>query len=226
VTLRRLEEGGVVKKRDFRKEFLRVVKFDDAAKSVALEMFAKTGRISDAAMIAGVSSSTIREHLNRDPDFLAAWEIAREQYCDHVTALVEKRGFEGIEEPILGGKYKDQVVAHKRVFSDSLAMMHAKRYVPEYREKQQLDMTVTGGVLAVASSFTNTKGGLRDWKHEYGGNYEPGSIQPEPPPAIPNREVEDVRSVEGSGELSSGDGTAVPGERAADAESSDGPAVG
>ena len=219
MTLKRLDEGGVVKKRDFRKEFLRVMKFDDAAKSMSLEMFAKTGRISDAAMIAGVSVTTVRDHLNRDQDFSAAWEIARQQYCDHVTALVEKRGFEGIEEPILGGKYKDEVVAHKRVFSDSLAMMHAKRYVPEYREKQQLDMTVTGGVLAVASSFNNTARGLKDWKREYGGDYEPGSIRPEPPPGLPKREVLDVGSVEGAGELSSGDGTAVPGERASDAES-------
>ena len=226
MTLKRLDEGGVVKKRDFRKEFLRVVKFDDAAKSMSLEMFSKTGRMSDAAMIAGVSSSTIRDHLSRDQEFSAAWEIAREQYCDHVTALVEKRGFEGIEEPILGGKYKDEVVAHKRVFSDSLAMMHAKRYVPEYREKQQLDMTVTGGVLAVASSFNNTDRGLKDWKREYGGDYEPGSIKPEPPPGIPNQEIVDVGSVEGAGERTSGDGTAVPGERPADAEPKDQGEVG
>lgn len=226
MTLRRLDECGVVKKRDFRKEFLRVLKFDDAAKSMSLEMFSKTGRMSDAAMVAGVSASTIREHLSRDQEFSAAWEIAREQYCDHVTALVEKRGFEGIEEPILGGKYKDEVVAHKRIYSDSLAMMHAKRYVPEYREKQQMDLTVTGGVLAVASSFGNTANGLKDWKREYGGDYEPGSIKPEPPPGLPEREVLDVGSVEGAGELSSGDGTAVSGERAVDGEPKDKGEVG
>lgn len=207
---------GVVTKKNYRDKYIKTTVFDDGAKGLALDMFAKTGRVTDAAMVAGVTTSTIKNHLERDPDFAQAWEIARQEYADYVTSLIEERAFKGIEEPIIGGKFRDQVVAHKRVFSDSLAMMHAKRYVEEYRDKQQLDVSVAGGVLAVASPMPNTPRGIHEWKNTYGGHYTPGSILPEPPPRLP--ENRDERSVEGAGEQPTGSGSAVPGERPADAE--------
>ena len=215
---------GVVSKKDYRKKYLTRTAFDDGAKGVALDMFAKTGRVTDAAMVAGVSSSTVRNHLERDPEFAQAWEIARQEYADYVTGLIEERAFKGIEEPIIGGKFRDQVVAHKRVFSDSLAMMHAKRYVEEYRERQQLDVSVAGGVLAVASPMPNTDSGTRKWKKLYSGEYEPGSIKPEPPPRI--SEASDERQVEGAGEQPPAGGSTVPGEGPAIPESEDWGAVG
>ena len=215
---------GVVSKKDYRKKYLSKTVFDDGAKGVALDMFAKTGRVTDAAMVAGVSTSTVRSHLERDPEFAQAWEIARQEYADYVTSLIEERAFKGVEEPIIGGKFRDQVVAHKRVFSDSLAMMHAKRYVEEYREKQQLDVSVAGGVLAVASPMPNSPKGLKEWKSLYAGEYEPGSIKPESPPRMV--EKQDERQVEGSGEQRSGCGSAVPSERPTVPESEDWGAVG
>ena len=215
---------GVVRKKDYRDRFLSTTVFDDGAKGVALDMFSKTGRVTDAAMVAGVSTSTVKRHLERDSEFAQAWEIARQEYADYVTGLIEERAFKGIEEPIIGGKFRDQVVAHKRVFSDSLAMMHAKRYVGEYREWQQLDVSVAGGVLAVASPMPNSPDGVKQWKKLYAGEYEPGSIKPEPPPRLP--EKRDERPTEGSGEQPSEGGSSVPGERPPVPEFADWGAVG
>ena len=190
----------VMKKTDYRDKYLTVTVFDDSAKGLALDIFAKTGRITDAASVAGVSITTVRSHLQKNPEFAQAWEIAREQYADHVTSLIEERAFTGIEEPIIGGRHRDEVVGHKRIYSDSLAVMHAKRYVEAYRERQQLDLTVNGGVLAVASSMPATAKGLKEWNALYGGDYEPGSILPEPPPRITKKEdngTEPTESIEG-----------------------------
>lgn len=215
---------GVVSKKDYRKKYLTRATFDDGAKGVALDMFAKTGRLTDAAMVAGVSGTTVRSHLEQDPDFAQAWEAARQEYADYVTGLIEERAFKGVDEPIIGGKFRDQVVAHKKVFSDSLAIMHAKRYVEEYREKQQLDVSVAGGVLAVASPMPNSPAGLEKWKNLYAGEYVPGSIKPEAPPRL--AEKPDERPNEGAGELSSEGGSAVPSECPPVQESPDWGAVG
>ena len=212
----------VIKKPDYRDKYLRVTSFDDSAKGLSLDIFAKTGRITDAASAAGVSISTIRSHLQKNPEFAQAWEIAQEQYSDHVTSLIEERAFTGIEEPIIGGRHRDEVVGHKRTYSDSLAVLHAKRYVPAYRERQQLDVSVSGGVLAVSSAMPNTANGRREWNSLYGGDYEPGSILPEPPPRITKQEdVIDVNptpppeSLEGT---TSAGGEAVECPRESDTE--------
>jgi len=191
---------GVVRKADFRDRYLKVTHFDDGAKGLALDVFAATGRISDAAIAGGVSVTTVRAHLEKNSEFAQAWEIARQEYADKITGLIEERAFIGIEEPIIGGKFRDEVVGHKKVYSDSLAVMHAKRFVEEYREKQQVDVAISGGVLAVATSMPGTDRGNKDWATLYNGEYEPGSILPEAPPALPDKDALDDRSIEGTGE--------------------------
>ena len=186
----------------YKERYLKVSLFDDAAKGLALDVMARTGRMSDAAQAAGVSRTTVRTHIEKDPDFAQAWEIARQEYADRITSLIEERAFIGMEEPIIGGKFRDEVVGHKRVYSDSLAVMHAKRYVEEYREKQQLDVSMVGGVLAVAASIPNSQSGHYLWDELYGKDYEPGSIKPEPPPRIQDKDIEDGGPSEGTGEQS------------------------
>jgi hypothetical protein len=184
----------------YKDRYLKVCMFDDAAKGLALDVMARTGRMSDAAKAAGVSLTTVKNHISKDNEFAQAWEVARQEYADHITSLIEERAFIGMEEPIIGGKFRDQVVGTKRVYSDSLAVMHAKRYVEEYREKQQLDVSIAGGVLAVATSMPNSESGNKQWNELYDQPYEPGSIKPETPPRIPDKDEQDERSTEGAGE--------------------------
>ena len=199
---------GVARKADFRDRYLKVTHFDDGAKGVALDIMSQTGRISDAAMAGGVSVATVRSHMEKSSEFAQAWEVARQVYADKITSLIEERAFVGIEEPIIGGKFRDEVVGTKRVYSDSLDVLHAKRYVSEYREKQQVDVAIVGGVLAVATSMPNTERGAKDWDKLYNGEYQPGEIKPEAPPALPEKkEPDDVayRSAQRAAELEGGD---------------------
>lgn len=194
------EPGGVVTVKPehlpkYRQRYLDVSVFDETTKEVFLDTIAKHGRVMDACRAAGISHATFRKHLSVDPEFSGAYEVARQEYADYVTSEIERRALHGVEKPIFGGKYKDEQVGVEVVYSDSLAVMHAKRYVPEYREKQQIDVAVTGGVLAVAASLPNSSKGTKAWKAEYGGEYLPGEIECIAPP---NREALNVEQVEES----------------------------
>lgn len=181
------QPGGTVRVRGnaptaYRERFLSNSVFDDSRKAIFLDFIAENGRVTDACRAAGVSSSTVRRHVEMDPDFAEAYDHAKQAYADYVTSVVERRALDGTREPIMGGRFKDQVVGHKVVYETPLTIMHAKRYVPEYRDRQQVDVSVTGGVLAVASALPGTDSGQKDWNAMYGGEYTPGSIECVPPP--------------------------------------------
>lgn len=125
--------------------------FTDERKDRALEAYAESGVIYLAAASSGVSCETIRQHLRTDELFAEAWEEAHRAYCAAVVAEVHRRGVEGTLEPVIGrvGKDTDDVITYVRRYSDRLLEFEAKRHMPEYRDKQQVDMNVTGGVLVV-----------------------------------------------------------------------------
>lgn len=188
------QPGGTVRVRgnttaSYRERYLAVSIFDETRKNIFLNFIAENGRVMDACKAAGVSSSTVRKHVETDPEFAEAYDHAKQEYADYVTSVVERRALEGTKEPIMGGRFKDEIVGHRLVYETPLTIMHAKRYVPEYRERQQVDVAVTGGVLAVASSLPEGPSGTRSWNALYGGDYVPGEIECLPPP---ERNIADV----------------------------------
>ncbi len=188
------QPGGTVRVRgngtpSYRDRYLANSVFDETRKNIFLNFIAEHGRVMDACKAAGVSSTTVRKHVETDPEFAEAYDHAKQEYADYVTSVVERRALEGTPEPIMGGKFKDQIVGHKVVYETPLTIMHAKRYVPEYRERQQVDVAVTGGVLAVASALSDTASGTKEWSGLYGGEYTPGSIECLPPPARGEKDV-------------------------------------
>lgn len=126
-------------------------RFTDAAKDRALAAFAQSGVKYLAAAAAGVSGETVRQHLRTDEVFAEAWEDAYGEYQARLVAEIHRRGVEGTLEPVIGrvGKDEDGVITYVRRYSDRLLEFEAKRHMPEYRDKQQVDMNVTGGVLVV-----------------------------------------------------------------------------
>lgn len=213
------QPGGTVRVRgnvtaSYRERYLAVSVFDETRKNIFLDFIAEHGRVMDACKAAGVSSSTVRKHVDTDPEFAEAYDHAKQEYADYVTSVVERRAMEGTKEPIMGGRFKDEIVGHKIVYETPLTIMHAKRYVPEYRERQQVDVAVTGGVLAVASSLPDGPNGTKSWNALYGGDYVPGEIECLPPPERNNTDVgieesggQDGRSTDASsGQVGAGHG--------------------
>jgi hypothetical protein len=130
------------------------LKFDDDAKQRFLDDFAEHGLMWHAANAAGVHVTTVGGHLDNDPEFMQAFQEAKAQYADNIVAHHRRLCLKGVEEPIVGGPDKDEVIAHKVTYPTNLIAMELKRMEPEYKDKTEVDMTVNGGVLVAPSQMT------------------------------------------------------------------------
>lgn len=138
--------------------------FDQDAKDRVCRTIAETGRMYFAAKACGFCSQTVKDHFKHDPEFKAAYDEAMGQYRDSLEEEIHRRAMEGVEEPIIGGKNKNEVVCTVTRYSDRLLELHAKRHISEYREKQ-MDINVgQGGVLVVGEALTE-----EEWQEKYGG---------------------------------------------------------
>lgn len=125
------------------------LKFDDVQKGIYLNVLRKTGERGTAAKAAGVSRETVNRHRNEDVEFANAWDEAWEDYCDVIHRHAFKVAVDGVDEPLLGGKFKDEVVAYKRTFATNILAMEMRRTNAEYKERQEIDVNQKGGVLIV-----------------------------------------------------------------------------
>ena len=130
------------------------IKFDDDAKEVFLGEFEQHGRIGTAAKAAGVCIQTVRDHIKNDTDFGEAYAEAKMAYRDKVHETAYNVAVEGTDEPIIGGKNKDRVVAHKRVYATNILLAELKRVDPDYKERSEVDVNAKGGVLLMPQGLS------------------------------------------------------------------------
>lgn len=103
-----------------------------------LEAYAKHANILVSARAAGIHRSTVYDWQEHDQDFSFAFNLAKEDAKDVLREEIYKRGKEGWNEEV----YQFGLLAgtvHK--YSDTLLIFHAKALMPEYRDKQSIDMT-------------------------------------------------------------------------------------
>lgn len=139
-------------------------KFDLDAMRRFCEAYAGHNLITKAAQAAGVSITTVRNHLKTNPMFEEMVTDAKMIYRDKIVETIYERAITGIEEPIIGGVARDQVVAYKRVYSDRLLELEAKRIEHGYRDKGGVEINTGGGVLVVQAG--NMDEG--SWEEKYG----------------------------------------------------------
>lgn len=121
-------------------------KFDDIAKGRFLATLARCDRIAEACRAANIGSSRAYEVRKDDPEFAAAWDDARRTYADTVHRAAQIRAVEGVLQPVFN---KDgDLVGYKVEYSDGLLTMELKRTNSEFREKQQLDLNHSGGIVS------------------------------------------------------------------------------
>jgi hypothetical protein len=120
------------------------VKLDDDAKEIYLAQLREHGLKGKAAEAAGVALSTVRGHLDADPDFNEAVNEAIEGYHDRVVDHHQTLLFEGE----IHKRYKDgELVEEKHVYPIPLIQLELKKVDPTYREKQSIDLNHAGGVM-------------------------------------------------------------------------------
>ena len=142
-----------------------------------LEHYRETGTFYLAAEMVGSSSSAIKDRMKRDPEFAAAVHEAKEANTDDLIKEAIRRATKGVDEPIIGGEFRDEIVAYKTRFSDSLMTLLLASRREEFRGKDKVDDAggQTGGVLIVGSRPTS----LDDWEAEHGEAAKGNTGRPE-----------------------------------------------
>lgn len=109
-------------------------------KELFLDSFAEDANVMSAARAAGIHRSTVYVWLEHDSDFSAAFNLAKETAKDVVKAEIKRRAIDGWKEEVYQlGHYAGTV----RKYSDTLLIFHAKMLMPEYRDKQHIDLNTS-----------------------------------------------------------------------------------
>ena len=136
------------------------------AKALFLEELKRVHNVSFACEHAVISRQTAYTWRDQDEKFAEAWENAVERSKDMARMSIFQRGILGWDEPLVSqGQpvYEYEFVLDERgnqmidskgrpvmkrgalqtihKWSDSLAMGYAKANLPEYKDKQQIDLT-------------------------------------------------------------------------------------
>lgn len=124
-------------------------------KELFLDAFAEHGIVLKAAQAAGVSRRVVYQWLEHDETFTFAFNQAKEDAKDTIKAEIYRRAKEGWDEEVY---QLAQFAGTVRKYSDTLLIFHAKMLMPEYRDKQHIDITHT--------IKTEWGGGALDDEHE------------------------------------------------------------
>lgn len=144
------------------------VEFTPERKLVYLRELRRTGLVYLSAELAGVTRWTVQDHQKRDPEFGQQHEEAKQYWVD--TVLVKeavRRAIEGVEEPIVGGKFKDEIVTHVRRYSDGLLTTLLRANRSEFRDGKSEAGSGGGSspVMFIPAVVPNT---MDDWENMYG----------------------------------------------------------
>ena len=112
---------------------------------IFLEEFARHGNVTLAARVAHIERKTVYRWKEKSNLFLMRYNQAFEEAKDAIRAEIYRRGHDGYDEQVLVGGRLHTV--HK--YSDTLLIFHAKMLMPEYREKQQIDVNTNTGSVEI-----------------------------------------------------------------------------
>jgi hypothetical protein len=151
--------------------------FDDTRKGIYLRHLSEFGRKMQAARCAGVSANCVLDHYNNDSEFAAAVEEALKDYADRVQALAWKL-MEGVKKPIVGGKFKDEIITHEIVHATNLLAMEMKKTNPEYKDRSEVDLNQKGGGLIVVPAGVTPEDFVREMAEVAKTAVQPGLDKP------------------------------------------------
>jgi hypothetical protein len=112
-----------------------------------LKSFSMTANVRAACMQAGIERSLVYYWQEHDPSFSLRFNIAEKEANDVIRAELFRRAVQGYEKPVVSvGKVvygQDGKPLTERVYSDSLLSLLAKARMPEFRDKQSVDLNAT-----------------------------------------------------------------------------------
>jgi hypothetical protein len=120
-----------------------------------LKAFASNGNVRVACASAGISRTSIYAWIEHDADFSMRYNMAQKDVDDAIRAEIYRRAMFGEERYVVAqGKIvyapdgKTPLTFKEK--SDTLLIFHAKSRMPEYRDKQQVELTgKDGGAIKI-----------------------------------------------------------------------------
>lgn len=137
------------------------IKFGDAEKGVFLETFRKWGRMGEAAAAAGVSTQTVRKHIDEDEDFAEALMMAEEEYREKLIGHHQDLVFNGTIKKSFDRN--GNVVSEETIYPIRLIELELKKHDSGYREKQEISHQHSGGVLIAPADMAS----IDDWEKKF-----------------------------------------------------------
>lgn len=98
-----------------------------------------TGRFVAAADSVGCEVNAVQRYRKANPGFEALCQQALERYRDSFYVAARQRAVDGVQKPIIGGQYRDEIVCYETVYSDKLLELFLKRFDPEFRTHKVVD---------------------------------------------------------------------------------------
>ncbi len=142
----------------------RATRITPAIKAEFVRIYAETGVLNTAAVALGIDRHRFIGERKTDPEFDDAVKRAYQQFQDTLEAEVLTVAREGREEDVfyMGVKMPDK----KRVHSDRILELAAKRHIAEYRDKITADVNVSGGLMIVPGVAAS----VAEWQKENGSD--------------------------------------------------------
>ena len=158
------------------------IKFDDEAKGAFLKEFAKWGRMGDAAAAAGVTTNCVRQHMAEDEDFAEAVMVAEEDYRRKLIAHHQDLVFNGTVKENFDRN--GNIVSRETIYPIRLIELELKKHDQGYREKQEIAVSHSGGVLVAPASV----GSIDEWEQRFAQAKDVTPLTP----AIEDKDIEDT----------------------------------
>lgn len=156
------------------------IKFDDIQKTIFLEAMLEHGRKMLAAKKADVSLETVNRHLENDEEFAKLYDQVVEERAGRIVEQLEREALEGFTQPIFDKDGNE--IGEKRIYESGLRAMLLKRFDDAYRDRQEIDLKGSGGVLVVPADISP-----QDWIAQ---QLEKNKSSEPPPKILPSGAVE------------------------------------
>lgn len=140
---------------------MQVKRFNDERKATFLEEYRKWGRMGEAAAAAGVTTQTVRYHMTQDEDFAQAMLVAEEEYKDKLIAHHQDLVFNGQEK--VHYDRNGNIMSRETIYPVRLIELELKKHDAGYRDKQELAVHHTGGVLVAPAEMPT----IDDWEKRF-----------------------------------------------------------
>lgn len=137
------------------------IAFGDREKGIFLEEYRKWGRMGESAAAAGVSTQCVRAHIASDEGFAQALMMCEEEYREKLIGHHQDLVFNGTQKESYdrnGG-----LVSTETIYPIRLIELELKKHDSGYREKQEVQVNHTGGVLVAPAEMAS----IDDWEKRF-----------------------------------------------------------